>query len=91
MPDLGYGYCEDNRVAFPLTPRSLAYSWRHLTQLAGVTGGDPLGVGLEGVGEGIRYANPAEASADSADIIVAPCSDAARRFRSATTVSAPLW
>jgi hypothetical protein len=58
----------------------LAYSWRQLAQLAGVTGGDPFGTGLEALKVAVHYTKPDRVPADSSDIIVAPCSDAAWRI-----------
>jgi hypothetical protein len=60
-----------------LTRCAIEYTWRQLAQRAGVTGGDPQGTGLEGLGVPVHYAKPQQVHSDRPGIIVVPCSDAA--------------
>ena len=73
----GWGYGVGDRLRSPLTDNALTYTWRQLAQRVGVTGGDPQGIGFEGLGIPVHYARPDQARPERPGIIVVPCSDAA--------------
>jgi hypothetical protein len=61
----------------PLTRAAVAYAWRQLARRAGVTGGDPLGTGFEGLRVPVSYGRAEQA--DKPCIVVLPCDQRAWR------------